>query len=186
MIKIDENKKILLDADVIIHFIKGEQLGIINKIFPNKLYILNFVFDEVFKGKLRVQVGNLIQYKIINELNFSTDIDIIKEYARLKKRYGSGESACMAYCKFHNDILASSNLKDIKSYCKKNKIQYLTTMDFIYEAYQKKIIDESEADYFIYNVKSRDSKLPCNTIKEYIDNFKKQVVIFLDRREYTP
>ena len=55
-IEIDPSKKILLDADVIIHFIKAGRLGTLSLIFPNKLYLLDVVFEEVFKGKLRSQV----------------------------------------------------------------------------------------------------------------------------------
>lgn len=171
-IKIDPSKKILLDADVIIHFIKGGHIGVLHTIFPNKLYLLNLVFDEVFKGTLRTQVENLFQYKMIFDLTFSNDMPVLKEYARLKKTYGSGESACMAYCKFHQDVLASSNLKDIKHYCEENGIQYLTTMDFLAEAYQRGILSESESDLFIHNVKSKGSKLPCNTIKEFLNGQK--------------
>ena len=167
-IRIDPSKKILLDADVIIHFIKGDQIGILHTIFHNKLYLLDVVFAEVFKGSLRIQVENLYRYHMIHDLSISNDLNVLKEYARLKKIYGSGESACMAYCKFHQDVLASSNLKDIKRYCEENEIQYLTTMDFLFEAYQKGILDEAECDYFIHNVKSKGSKLPCNTITEFI------------------
>lgn len=171
-IKIDHSKKILLDADVIIHFIKGEQISILNKIFPNKLYILDVVFSEVFKGAQRPLIENLIKMKIIEELSFEGDPDVLREYSRLKKLYDYGESACMAYCKYHKDVLASSNLKDIKSYCEENEIQYLTTMDFIHQAYIDELMDEAECDFFIYNVKSKGSKLPVNSIQEYIQKFK--------------
>jgi len=171
-IRIDHSKKILLDADVIIHFIKGERIGILNKIFPNKLYILDVVFSEVFQGAQRPMVENLIRMRIIEELSFDNDLVVLKEYARLKKIYDNGESACMAYCKCHNDVLASSNLSDVKLYCEENNIQYLTTMDFIHQAYIDELMDEAECDYFIYNVKSKGSKLPVNSIKEYIQKFK--------------
>jgi predicted nucleic acid-binding protein len=167
-IRIDPSKKILLDADVIIHFIKGERLGTLSSIFPNKLYLLDIVFEEVFKGKLRHQVENLFTFKQVNELSFSNEDEILIEYARLKKTYDPGESACMAYCMFHKDVLASSNLKDIKRYCEENGIQYLTTMDFLVAALEKGIMDEKECDLFIYNVKSRGSKLPCETIREFL------------------
>jgi len=36
-----------------------------------------------------------------------------KEFFILQKKYGLGESAAMVYCKYRNDVLASSNLKDI-------------------------------------------------------------------------
>lgn len=67
------------------------------------------------------------------------------------------------------DILASSNLSDIKLYCEENNIKYLTTMDFITEAFLKGILNEAEFDYFIYNVKTKGSKLPNNTIKKYLE-----------------
>lgn len=171
--KIDKSKKILLDADVIIHFIKGNQTGLLNKVFKNKLFILDIVFKEVFVGCLRTTVENLIKFSIIKEIEFnSASNGIIREYLTLKKLRGKGESACMAWCRFNNDILASSNLKDIHHYCKLHNIQYLTTMDFLLEAFMKKLLTESECDEFIYNVKSKGSKLPVNTINEYIEKYK--------------
>lgn len=172
-IKIDRNKKILLDADVIIHFNKGEQIALLHKIFPNKLYLLDVVFEEVFKGAQRVLIENLIKMGMIEELSFEGELDVLKEYSKLKKKYDFGESACMAYCKYHNDVLASSNLSDIKSYCEDNKIQYLTTMDFLYQAYSDGLMSEAECDFFIYNVKSKDSTLPVNSIQEYIQKSKR-------------
>ncbi len=173
LITIDPNKKVLLDADVIIHFFKGDKLSILHTIFPNnKLYILDFVFNEVLKGTLRIQFENLLRFKYLFELEFEKDPKVRAEYARLKKIFGSGESACMAYCRYNNDVLASSNLNDIKKYCTENSIQYITTMDFIYQAYITNVLTESDCDYFIFNVKSKGSKLPFNKIKDYISALK--------------
>ena len=113
-IKIDKKKKIIIDADVIIHFINGDQLGILHTIFPNKIYILDFVFQEVFIGRLITQVENLIRFGFVEELEFDGDLDVAKEFAQLKRTFGIGESACMAYCRYNDDVIASSNLKDIK------------------------------------------------------------------------
>jgi len=41
-------------------------------------------------------------------------------------------------------------------------------MDILLIAFKKGIISESECDLFIYNVKSKKSILPVNTIAEYI------------------
>lgn len=166
--KIDKSKKILLDADVIIHFIKGNQTGLLNKIFKNNLFILDVVFSEVFRGSLRTTVENLIKFSIIEEIEFNNaSTEIKREYFALIKTRGKGESACMAWCRYNKDILASSNLIDIHHYCTLHEIQYLTTMDFVKEAYNNKLMTESECDEFIYNVKSKGSKLPVSTIKEY-------------------
>ena len=95
--KIDKGKKIIIDADVIIHFIKGDQLGLLPTIFPNKIYILDVVFQEVFVGRLRTQVENLLRFGLIQELEFDGNLQVMKEFAQLKKQFGIGESACMAY-----------------------------------------------------------------------------------------
>jgi hypothetical protein len=167
-VKIDKNKKIILDADVIISFIKGGRLGTLVKIFPNKYCLLDYVFNEVFKGQLRVQVENLIKFGLVEEIKFEEDIRIVKEFARLKRTFGPGESACMAYCKFNKDVIGSSNLKDIKRYCEDNEIQYLTTLDFLLKAYNKGIMTEAECDEFIYTIKLKGDWIPVDTIQEYI------------------
>ena len=164
---IEKNKKIILDADVIIHFFKAGHLGLLTQIYPNKLYLVKDVLTEVFKGKLRNQIENSIRMKFIEELDFSTDMKVLSEYAKLKRQYGPGESACLAYCKFNNDVLASSNLKDIKKYCEDNNIQYLTTLDFLNTAYENDLLNKADCDYFIYNVTSQGSKLPVASIEEF-------------------
>ena len=169
--EINSNAKILLDADVIIHFIKGGQTGIINQIFDNDLFLIDIVFKEVFKGVLRTNVENMIRFGIIKELNFdNVSIDIKKEYFKLMKDRGKGESAVMAYCRFHKDVIASCNISDIKKYCQKYNITYITTMDFISEAFRKRILTEDECDEFIRAVKMKGSKLikGIDRIRDYI------------------
>ncbi len=97
MKSIDKKKKIIVDADVIIHFSKGEQLFLMARIFPNQLHIVKDVFLEVFKEPLRTEIENLLKMSLLKELDFSSDLEVIMEYARLKKKFGPGESACMAW-----------------------------------------------------------------------------------------
>ena len=84
------------------------------------------------------------------------------------KKLGEGESACMAVARFEKEYIASSNLKDIKAYCSEHGIIYYTTMDLLVEAINKKIMTEKECDQFINDVKAKGSRLPCNTMKEYL------------------
>lgn len=93
------------------------------------------------------------------------------EYAMLTNTFGRGESACMAYCKYTNNVIGSSNLKDIKTYCTENKITFLTTLDFLYYAYTKNIMSEKECDNFIDDVIAKGSKLPKIKITNYTPNY---------------
>ena len=80
--KINPGLKIILDADVLIHFINGEQTGIINKIYENEIVLLDKVFEEVFKrSSNRVIIENLIKFRIIQEERFEDcSLDIKREY----------------------------------------------------------------------------------------------------------
>jgi predicted nucleic acid-binding protein len=170
MTKKSNNPKILLDCDVIIHFISAGKQLLLPKIFPNRFVILDKVFEELMKRPSnKIPVGNFIEYSKIEVIPIPNKIEIIKEYSKLKKVVGDGEAACMAVARITNDYIASSNLKDIKAYCEEHHIVYLTTMDILLEAYQLKIMNELECDEFIKEVKLKGSKLiyTIDSIVEY-------------------
>jgi len=116
MKKIDPKKKIILDADVIIHFSKGGALGQLPSIFSNKMYIPDIVYLESLSKKYQTEIDNLFNFKLVEEL----------------------EIVC------------------------------LTTMDFLAEAYHTGKMKEATCDFFIYTVKLRGSRLPCNSIAEFL------------------
>ena len=164
-----KEKRILLDSDVIRHFIKGSNLSDLPKVFSKRLLMLKNVKDELCRTKsLQVIVMNFIAFCKIEELDFPNDGRILKAYAELiAEGRGDGESSIMAVARYNNHIVASSNLKDIKNYCNEHQISYLTTMDILVIALEAGIYDEAACDYFIYKVKSTGSKLPVNSMQEY-------------------
>lgn len=155
------NKKVVLDADVIIHFSKGDMLSILPTILPEYEYIvLNKVYDEI-RGAIKNQLDRQIMFlKNISVIDFNPTGAELREYAMLKRTFGTGESACMAYCRFNKDIIGSSNLRDISNYCKQHKIEYYTTIDFLRFAIDKGIITNIQANEFVAKVKSQGSRLP--------------------------
>ncbi len=162
---------ILIDADVVSHFITGGQILKLPTIFTIPLKILDKVYAELskFNSKKR-HVDNLVNYKLIEVIPFPEDnAEIKKEYYHIKKLMfkGDGEAACLAVVRHTNDIIASSNLKDIKSYCVMHSVEYLTTMDFLCEALKKSILSEAQCDEFIAKVLKAGSKLPVKNIKSH-------------------
>lgn len=114
-------------------------------------------------------VENFLRFKVIEEYKFpSQDEQILKEYASLSKTKGKGESACMAVCRYQNNILASSNLRDIKPYCEQYGIAYLTTMDILAIAHKKGLISLKECDDSIKAILSKQSKLPYDNLSEFL------------------
>jgi predicted nucleic acid-binding protein len=168
------DKAILIDADVVSHFVTAGKARILKQIFPhNPILILDKVHAELQQWPsptLLSEVSYLLSKKIIRLIDFPDDNPaIVKEYAWIKTMLfkGDGESACLAVARYDNKILASSNLRDIKKYCTDHSISYLTTMDFLCEALNKNVLIESECDAFIQLVKAAGSRLPVNKMSEY-------------------
>lgn len=161
--------KIVLDADVIIHFVKGGLLHLLPGIFPEYDYVvLDYVREELNKATRHQLDMQMSVLKNIRGIEFAPTGDAQSVYVRLKRQFGKGESACMAYCKTHNDVLGSSNLKDIADYCDENGIVYLTTIDFLYYAIRRSVITVDRANDFVRMVREKGSKLPIVDFNTFV------------------
>lgn len=162
---------ILLDSDVIIHFVKGDRVSTLIELFPRRMMMLDRVDEELRKNKtVNVILENMVRLKSLSIISFpSKDLNVFKEYAQLIKTKGKGESACLAYCRYHPHIIASSNLTDIRNYCDQHKLAYITTMDILCIALYRKVLTERECDDFIQKVRASNSKLPDMGITKYRD-----------------
>jgi len=166
-----QNNLILLDSDVFIHFHVGGQLSKLIEVYPGRICIPDKVKNELQRfPSLKVPVDEFISKYKIPVIPFPTDIETIKEYAFLttKKLKGQGESACLALARFHGYCIASSNLLDVQSYCNSYSIRYVTTMDILIAANKPGIISVDECNAFITAVKNAGSKLPVNTLQDFI------------------
>lgn len=155
--------KIVLDADILIHFMKGDCLSILFDIFPEYEYVvLDIVYNELNKNG-QTMINNFSHtLKKVSVITFDCTGEALRDYFCLTKTMGKGESACMVYCKNHKDVLGSSNLKDIADFCETHGITYLTTLDFLYYAYSRKKMTLDECNDFIKKVKASGSKLPAH------------------------
>jgi len=164
--------QIVIDANVIIHFIKGKALDSLHKIFPQYKFV---IIDELLNKELRnlnstrVYLDNFLHYfpQSITVIKWSPNYEMIKELGILTNKYGYGESLCMVYCKYNNDVVASSDVKDITDYCDRNGIQYITTLDFLWQAYSTKIMTEKQCNDFINEVNKGIKSLNVSKITEY-------------------
>ena len=125
--------------------------------------VLDIVKSEIKRPLLTQLERQISVLGNITEVAFGDTPEERREYFRLTSRavgLGRGESACMVYCLYHHDVVGSSNLKDIKEYCKRNGIAYLTTCDFLWYAWKRGMMTEDEIRAFVDRVKSAESILP--------------------------
>lgn len=165
--------KIVLDADVIIHFAKGEMLSMLPNVFPDyEFVVLDIVKQEVKKPILTQLQNQMALLRNIREVSLDSSTEQLREYARLVSvmGLGRGESACMVYCRFNNDVVGSSNLRDITDYCEKHQITYLTTNDFLYYGIKHNVWTKQEAESFVTKVNDRNSKVPVVDFDTYYCN----------------
>ena len=170
---------IILDADVLLHFSKGQTISLLKRIYPKyEKWILPAVRSEVRHGKSVSDLDFAINNKVIKEIEFpEVGSETYLEYARLKRdnpKIGEGEAQCLAFVRYNTHVLASSNLRDIRTYCEAHKLTYLTTLDLLSEAMRSKLMTEEECDKFIENVLKQNSKLPFNYMFQHTNP------IFLD------
>lgn len=160
--------KILLDCDVFIHFLKGGRIYELFKIFPGRFVMLDKVKKELLKrDSNHLTVAIVFGMTDIEELVMPTDLEIVKEYFALKRQMDDGEAACLSVARFRKEFVASSNITQISKYCATHQIGLYTTMDLLLEACARGVLSEKECDQFIAEVRSKNSKLPCNTLAEY-------------------
>lgn len=148
------NKIILLDCDVVSHFIANNALSDLPKILaPHQCVVLDYVYKEVAAKPMRLAfLDGLIKKQLIQKMDFPEDLEINKEFAKIKSQnhlIGDGERACMAVARFQKNVVASSNFRDIAPYCNANKIFYLGTLDILSIAVKRDVYDEGECDAFI-------------------------------------
>ena len=169
---IDPKKKLVLDADVLIHFIKGDLIFTLPKIVTNELVILDKVYSEITQRRSKEVIDRFIGLPVVSLVSFPEDLQYVQEYALLTSERGhnldKGESACLVYARFNEDVLASSNLSDIKRYCSFHNIEYVTTVDLLIIGIENGVLSNEECDVFIQTVRSKGSKLPNKSIDKIL------------------
>lgn len=170
---IESDKILVFDADVLIHFMQAGCFSDLKRIYPNnKKAVLQKVYDElqVYKDSKVMLDSAIDTFKFLELINFPISPEMMKEFAHLTSslmNLGKGESACMSYCKFTQDVVVSSNLSDVSRYCELHEIKLLTTMDLIHWALNNHVYSEENCNNFFALVQKKGGKLPFKTIQEY-------------------
>lgn len=171
-------KIVLVDTDVISHFIATGNISRLAEIFkPNELFVVDIVYEEACrhpwdadrKEKVDAWLSSIKKKPIAFPYHVE---NVRKEFYRIKKEDGlldKGERACMAMARYEKDVIASSNFSDIKTYCDVNGIEYLGCLDILYIAMQKGLMTEAECDAFISNAMALNhARFPVSAMKDYI------------------
>lgn len=170
-------KVILVDADVLSHFIAANKIYDLPKILsPHKLMIVEQVYKEASYSPIfddrQAELDRWMQECSIPKVSFPYLNQNIKlEFYRLKKdnpHYGAGERACMSMARFGRETIASSNFRDVADYCDANGIEYIGVMDILLIAMRKGVYTEADCNALIHDALAiNDARFPVRDIREY-------------------
>ncbi|GAA4493302.1 hypothetical protein GCM10023172_01720 [Hymenobacter ginsengisoli] len=161
--------KVLVDADVVSHFLTGNRMALLNVVFPGRLALLTQVEDELrVVRKFNTTLDNFIRFCQVEQIALpDNDLALALEYAMLQRTFGKGESACMALARHHAHYIASSNLRDIRAYCEQYSIKYYTTSDILHLAVIGQHLTIPECNEFIAEVRAAGGKMPYATYQQF-------------------
>ena len=70
--------------------------------------------------------------------------------------------------RFDKEVIASSNFRDVATYCQEHIIEYIGVMDILTIAMRKGIFDETECNKFIHDATViNEAKFPVSEIGTY-------------------
>ena len=179
-------KVILVDSDIISHFISAGSIDDLPKILsPHAIYVVDNVYKEATyhptDSNRKMIVDSWMKRCKVAKINFpENNWNVRKEYYRLKKEsplYGDGERACMAMARYGHEVIASSNFRDVAGYCDEFNIEYIGTLDILAIAKKKGVYTEEQCDYFIKeSIHKNRARFPVDKISLYhtecdIDSF---------------
>lgn len=171
------NKVILVDADVLSHFIVTGNIDDLTKILsPHTIYLVENVYQEAIyhptDSNRKKTVDSWIERCNVKKIKFAeNNSSVMREFFRLKKEkplFGSGERACMAMARFGHEVIASSNFRDVAEYCEEFDIEYIGVLDILMIAKYKGYYTEEKCDQFIQEAKDKNkARFPVNKIALY-------------------
>ncbi len=170
-----EKIKIVLDADTVIDFKDANRLFDLPGILPDyDFVILDIVLDQELgkwkstKDYICRQIEWVKNGPKLSVIPWRPDFETMKIFATLNETKGIGESACIAYCQTHNDVLASCNLSDTREYCEQNGITYVTFLDLVWYAWRNNVMTEEECNACIQDAIAEGNRIPNIPIAEYM------------------
>ena len=172
-----KSKIILLDSDVISHFMSTAKIDVLPKILsPHHLFIVADVYRESIHHPLFEDRKQELDYWIakhkIQKIDFPWNNDNIKlEFYRIKKespQLGAGERACMAIARYEKDVIASSNFRDVADYCEEFSIEHIGVLDILTIAVRRNIFSIDDCNKFLHDaIVINDGKFPVSKFDDY-------------------
>lgn len=162
----------IIDTCTLSNLYNGQAFSLLKKLYSGRIGIPMEVYYEVMEYlPLKPLVNNAIriekwmaQYKIVEEKDWT-------EFAWFTKIADEGEAAIMAIARNHNGTVGSDDMRGVVRICQKYKIPLLGTMGILYDAYNKKIINDNKGNEIITNMINNGRRIPVERFEDVLNWF---------------
>lgn len=169
---------LFFDTDCLSAFLWIRKENLLPQLYPGKVIIPRPVYAELcrpntphLKSRIDVLIAqNLVSIQDIdiNSDEYSTYYQLTESPTEGHKVIGNGEAASIALAKQYGGIVASNNLRDIQTYISEFDLQHITTGDILVDAYNKRLITESDGNLIWSNMLAKRRRLGASTFTEYL------------------
>lgn len=169
---------LFFDTDCISAFLWVNNQSLLPILYPGRIVIPKPVYLELSKpgiSHLKRRLDMMLANKetVLEEIIIGTDVymtyyQLTEAPTGKHKVIGKGEAASIALAKELGGIVASNNLKDIKSYIIEFGLDHITTGDILVTALQKGLITESQGNIIWYEMLDKRRKIGASSFTEYL------------------
>ncbi|GIO33276.1 DNA-binding protein [Paenibacillus albilobatus] len=169
-----KNPPLVVDNTVISVYGKSNQFTLLESLYAGNIIIPTEVITEaIVIPSLEAQIKRALGNGWLQEhrINYVDHPNQLKNFARLRKRFGDGESAVMAIAKDQNCTVGSDDLRATHKYCRTNSIPMLGSLGILYDSYDRDHIDEQEGQAILTDMLSKGYRCPVKKFNEILEWF---------------
>lgn len=171
-------KSLFFDTDCLCAFLWIKNESLLPKLYPDQIVIPRPVYKEMCRPttpQLKARVDALAAQNLVT----IQDLDICSEEYRTYFQLtecpaaghmviGNGEAASIALARQYGGIVASNNLRDIRSYIAEFNLDHITTGDILVDAFHKGFITEHEGNILWAKMLAKQRRIGAKSFTDYL------------------
>ena len=171
---------VYFDTDCLSAFLWVNNQSLLAQLYPGRIVLPKEVYIELSNPgihhlKARVDAMIISKDAVVAELQANTE-----EYQLYRKMVsrpdpghliiGRGEASAIALAKVRGGVVASNNLRDVKTYVEEFGLELITTGDILKEALNRSLITEAEGNSLWQKMLRKRRRLGFASFSEYLRN----------------
>ena len=171
-------EELFFDSDCISAFLWVRKENILLNLYPGRIILPQEVFVELSNPvipHIKNRIAALCSSKDISTKQILIGTEEYDIYYKLaisppkgEMVIGKGEAAALALAKVYNGTIASNNLRDIRKYINKYKLNNVTTGDILKTALNAGLINETTGNQIWSGMLSKRRLLPAASFSDYL------------------